>query len=195
MQPPSPCCACLEGREEPRVDGWSGMGKSGPETSRLTSPAAARCVRVGPSAVAARSCGDETLVRPASPPPPRGVTFMRVRVSSRVFVSARPRPRHPVRGLPAHHEPAREPSHGCCGLCPHAARYAVVRAALAWIRRPRGTTDVPPIRSEFGSPGPARRQRKPGGAIDRAGSTITETVGPAGARAGLPLCLSFRGRL
>lgn len=107
MQPPSPCCACLEGREEPRVDGWSGMGKSGPETSRLTSPAAARCVRVGPSAVAARSCGDETLVRPASPPPPRGVTFMRVRVSSRVFVSARPRPRHPVRGLPAHHEPAR----------------------------------------------------------------------------------------
>ena len=110
MQPPSPCCACLEGREEPRVDGWSGMGKSGPETSRLTSPAAARCVRVGPSAVAARSCGDETLVRPASPPPPRGVTFMRVRVSSRVFVSARPRPRHPVRGLPAHHEPAREPS-------------------------------------------------------------------------------------
>jgi len=167
------------------------MGKSGPETSRLTSPAAARCVRVGPSAVAARSCGDETLVRPASPPPPRGVTFMRVRVSSRVFVSARPRPRHPVRGLPAHHEPAREPSHGCC---PHAARYAVVRAALAWIRRPRGTTDVPPIRSEFGSPGPARRQRKPGGAIDRSTNGNGRTPrSRAGAR-GLPLCL-FRGRL
>ena len=185
MQPPSPCCACLEGREEPRVDGWSGMGKSGPETSRLTSPAAARCVRVGPSAVAARSCGDETLVRPASPPPPRGVTFMRVRVSSRVFVSARPRPRHPVRGLPAHHEPAREPSRMAVAAC---GGYAVVRAAVAWIRG-RGRGRWCRIRSDL--PGRFRQRKPPWG---RSTGRLTETVGPAGARAGLPLCL-FRGRL
>lgn len=126
MQPPSPCCACLEGREERRVDGWSGMGKSGPETSRLTSPAAARCVRVGLSAVAARSCGDETLVRPASPPPPRAAP------------RRRPRPRRPVRGRPARHERTRtRMAVAACG------GYAVVRAAVAWIvTRPRAGTMV-----------------------------------------------------
>lgn len=171
MQPPSPCCACLEGREEPRVDGWSGMGKSGPETSRLTSPAAARCVRVGPSAVAARSCGDETLVRPASPPPPRGVTFMRVRVSSRVFVSARPRPRHPVRGLPAHHEPAREPSHGSMAVArmrrdtrlyaPPWRGYAG-RGGPPMCRRYDRNSDLPGRPAASGSPG-GRSTGRPAG--------------------------------
>ena len=102
---------------------------------------------------------DVTLVRPASPPPPRA--------------ARRPRPRRPVRGLPAHHERTR-------------TRMAVA-ACGGYARRPRGD-DVPHTISRW----PARPAGKPPGADRRQLIDAVRTRRPP--RGPLPLCL-FRGRL